>query len=48
MNENPLVIDLTDEKGEKVKVEIVQQFFDNNKHYPLYFEIIEYETFLAI
>ena len=33
MNENPLVIDLTDEKGEKVKVEIVQQFFDNNKHY---------------
>ena len=33
MNENPLIIDLTDEKGEKVKVEIVQQFFDNGKHY---------------
>lgn len=33
MNENPLVIELTDETGAKVKVEIVKQFFDNDKHY---------------
>ena len=33
VTENPLVIDLTDENGEKVKVEIVNQFFDGGRHY---------------
>ena len=30
---NPLVIELTDDQGEKVKVEIVSQFEDSGKNY---------------
>ena len=30
-NVNPLIIELTDENNEKVKVEIVQQFKDSGK-----------------
>lgn len=33
VTENPLVIELTDENNEKVKVEIVKQFFDGGKQY---------------
>lgn len=30
---NPLVIEMTDDQGVKVKVEIVSQFEDSGKHY---------------
>lgn len=30
---NALVVEMTDEKGEKVKVEIVKRFEDGNKNY---------------
>jgi uncharacterized protein YrzB (UPF0473 family) len=33
MNENPLIIELTDENNEKVRVEIVRQFVDGGKQY---------------
>lgn len=32
-NNNPLIIEMTDENGQKVKVEIVNKFEDNNKQY---------------
>ena len=32
-NQNPLVVEMTDENGKKVKVEIVRLFKDNNKDY---------------
>ena len=31
--ENPLVVDMTDESGNKIKVEIVRLFQDNGKDY---------------
>lgn len=32
-NKNPLVIELTDDKGEKVKVEIVKQYLEGERRY---------------
>lgn len=32
-NNNPLVVEMTDDQGEKVKVEIVSQFEDGGKNY---------------
>lgn len=32
-NVNPLVVEMTDENGEKVKVELVKHFVDNGKNY---------------
>lgn len=32
-NNNPLIIEMTDENGQKVNVEIVNKFEDNNKQY---------------
>ena len=32
-NQNPLIIELTDENGEKVKVEIVKQYVDGDRRY---------------
>lgn len=32
-NKNPLVIELTDDKGEKVKVEIVKQYLEGDRRY---------------
>ena len=30
---NPLIVEMTDDQGEKVEVEIVSQFEDGGKHY---------------
>lgn len=30
---NPLIVEMTDDQGEKVEVEIVSQFEDSGKHY---------------
>jgi uncharacterized protein YrzB (UPF0473 family) len=32
-NNNPLIVEMTDENGEKVKVELVNEFEDNGKTY---------------
>lgn len=32
-NKNPLIVEMTDENGEKVKVELVNEFEDNGKTY---------------